>query len=613
MTQEELQTLFILDRDATARTAWLVSSSDARCFMNNDYSPLERDGLIKRNDPNNPVVEKSSIPERVRFLHGRIFSNEYEPEIVPFEGESLDEPYRMVAKSLFLHERADVRDEDAWNLDEEMDQSVLNALVDGMGYIYETIDETLRDELFYLGKAVYYSPDPRDVVLDYRAKRVGKIRHFHLIKRYTEEEFSGLYPRIDVGKVTSDWRDHDNVANEDLIPVFETQYKKRSLVKKIALTPKQRKEFDWPDQLAEIKEFRRYLKDLKLENPEKFEYVDVEAIIADAPVLETKDWGVYSMTWAGGLDKSLEKETYIGQEFSLKILSLIDVFDTPYAFGVPHFLRSLQALEIISRTIQARLTLRMDNPGGFYDEAAIQPTELEEIKKNIIGQWYKLNLFGGKIDDHLKTRDITPHLQFLSIFLGDIKDSMDSAFGTWREQMGQAAFAGQSGKMAQTLLASGAYIFTRFVRKIELFLKQVYAGVLMRSAAVIPPRTLIIIAGEQFPERQKVITDESFYQRIQRVNVKVQLDTSTEGDKQMQKGIVAQLLLNGTMAPISGFRELEFKEPAKLAQEIDAWIIRHSRAEYIAKREQESPALAGAIDATIKEYDTVYQKGGNTS
>lgn len=614
MKKEDLEKIykdFLLDRDAPHRIKWMKASADSRCFMNNDLSPLEADGLIKRNDKDNPVVEKCDIPEKVRFLQGRVFSNDYEPEVKPYEGDTMDEEHRMIAQAVFRHERSDRRDCAQYNLNEEIDKSVRNALVDGMGYLYEAADETLRDELFYLGKPVYIAPDPHDVSLDRTARRLDEVKHVHFIReRLTKDEFKEKYPDTDIGKVKIDWYDKLRDTEEQVVPIVESQYLRIEWLSQYALNSEDQQRFGWDSKFAEVKEFRAHLKELKKTSPQDFQDIDIAAYVKTLPKLRTKNWHVESVVWAAGLDKPLEDERDIGKSFSIFILDLIDVFDQPYAFGVPYFLRSLQILATIARTIQARTILRMDNPGGLYREGTISPEELEELEENIIGKWIGLKFFEGGLKDNILPREVSPYLQFLQNFIEENKDEMNAVFATWREQLGQAGFAGQSGKMAQTMLATGSYSFTRFAKKLEVYLEKIYGMVLRLASAVIPRSTLLIIAGEDDEKRKVAITKQTYYERIQRVNVRVELDTRSEADKSAFKGIVQALLIGDKMAPASAFRELNFKEPTKLAEEIDAWMARRSKAEYYAKRIEQVPELGDVLDGAIQEFDKNYLNAG---
>lgn len=605
---------FIQDRDDSTRGIWLRHSDDARKFMSNNFEPLEKDGLVDTKDPENPVLKISSIPEKIRFLKGRIRFNPIEPAIAPYENESLDEESRMIAKAQFQYEMKDERGPDAINLMEEIDEVVDNALVDGYGISDHRPDEKLRDELFYLGKPVHRCWDPQDVVFDRRAKKNRRSHHVHLISRWTEEEFKDRWPKADLQHATEEFRDTDPETKQDLFCTIETQQRKETTIKQRALNREQQEELKLPYRLVDEKELREYIATLTATNPEKYDYLN-EDYIKELPKVETRDWYVTSRIWSPGQSETMSKEVNIGRNFSIERLGFFPIIGHPYYNGVPFFLRDTQAMEIIGNTILTRLVLRADNPGGLYDLQALTPEEVKEhLETNKIGQWTGLKVWEGRIEDKIKPREVSPYLQYIQLYLEHVKTLQNNAFGTWKEQTGQAAFAGQSGRLGQLLIQSGAYMFFHFVSEIDKYLKRVFRRVLDLSVAMTPPSTLAIIAGEEFPERLKIITDGTYAKRIKRVNVEVKLDTMSEGERGFVKQMVAQLLMKGVFPPESGFREIGMKEPKRLAREMKEWMAMQSKAQAYAQLEKEHPELGKAIGTLVNEYMAEIQPlEGNTS
>jgi hypothetical protein len=612
--EEEWRKDFINDRDDATRGIWMRHSQDARKFMSNNFEPLESDGLVDSRDPDNPVLKISSIPEKIRFLKGRIFYNPIEPAIAPYENESLDEESRMIAKAQFRYEMVDERGPTAINLMEEVDDVVNNALIDGLGVSDHRPDEKLRDELFYLGKPVHRCWDPHDVVFDRRAKKNKRIQRIHLISRWSEEEFKARWPRADLQSADAELRDIDPVTQQDIFYSIETQKRIEKTITQRVLTREQQEELKLPYRLVDDKELRGYIETLKETNPERFgslsgEYVD------DLRKVETTDWYVTSRIWAPGQGRPLSKEVDIGRNFSTEVLGFFPIIGSTLYNGVPFFLRDTQAMEIIGNTILTRLIMRADNPGGLYDLQALTPEEVKNhLETNKIGEWTGLKVWEGRIEDKIKPREVSPYLQYIQLYLEHVKTLQNNAFGTWKEQTGQAAFAGQSGRLGQLLIQSGAYMFFHFVSEIDKYLKRVFRRVLDLSVAMTPPSTLAVIAGEEFPRRLKIIGDGTYAKRIKRVNVEVKLDTMSEGERGFVKQMIAQLMMKGAFPPESGFREIGMKEPKRLAREMKEWMAQQSKAQAYAQLEKEHPELGRAIGTLVNEYMTQLQPlEGNTS
>lgn len=604
---------FIKDRDDRTRAIWLNNSSDARKFMSNDFSPLEKDGLVDTGDIDNPVLKISSIPEKIRFLKGRIFYNPLEPEVAPHEDEQLEEAVRMTAKSIFRHEMRDERGPHELNLLEEIDEVVNDALVDGYGVSDHRVDTTIRDELFYKGKPLHIRRDPQDVVFDRRAQKSKKVQRIHLINRWTEEEYKARWPKIDLANIDKEFRDIDGETREDLFCSIETQERRENLRKRRVLPPEFAKDLGINSMIIDEQDLKNYISELKAINPSDYEYLNNE-IIKEFPQVEVLDWGVDSTMWSPGVDKPLSKKLDLGKRFSIEVLGFFPVIGHPYYNGVPFFLRSPQAMEIIGNTILTRIVMRADRSGGEYDQDALSPEQLEQLKKNKIGDWVGLRVFEGRIEDKLKRREVSPYLQYIQAYLGHVGNLMNSAFGTQPEQRGEAAFAGQSGKLGQLLISSGAYMFFHFVGEIDKYLKRVFSRVLHLAVDSIPKSTQIIIAGEQFPDRVEIIQSGLFAQRIENVNVDVRLDTTTEGERNYLRQIIGNLLMKQAFPPESGYRYLGMKEPARVAGELEEYQAQRSRAMMFAQIEKKHPDLMNSINNMIKDFMQTYQKltEGNT-
>lgn len=602
------QAQYLEDLKSTDRGTWVKQSRDARCFMNKDFTPLQEDGLLEEGDPKtNPIVKFSSLPEKIRFLKGRVFSNPIQPQVEPHENIKLEEPYRMVADAVFRHEMRDERGWCDYKLLEEIDKAITDGMVDGECVTNHIVDDSLRDEFFLFGKPVHYRLDPQCLVHDKRANCPKEDRRRHILHYFTEDEALGMFPKLEQlgkGNLPPEMRDED--VDEDLYVIIETQEKIRSWSEKINIPMKVKDEFGFSNEFIDKNDFKNRLQKLKDDQPDKFNYVDVDSMMGQygSKSVRKQEWQVYSTWWAFGIDEPLVSRKTIGTKFSTEVLQFM-----PNGYGFPFFLRDLQAVEIVLHTILTRVVRRLDNEGGFFDLSLFTEKELDKLKGNKVGEWIGVKLFGQDIRQAIMRRDMTQAAQLLTVYLGMIQDLMNNMFGTWREQMGQAAFAGQSGELGKVLQASGTFMFLDFVRKIEDYLSRVFDRVLHMALSTFPPETLIIIAGESFLERKKVIADGTIYKRMKKVNAAVTLDLTTEADRNMFKQMVAQGWAKGVISPLSAFRELGFKEPERLAREMSAYMAQQSKAQAYAQATEARPGLDAVFDNAIKEYDTI---AGNT-
>ncbi len=153
-------------------------------------------------------------------------------------------------------------------------------------------------------------------------------------------------------------------------------------------------------------------------------------------------------------------------------------------------------------------------------------------------------------------------------------------------------------------------MFISFVREINIFLPKVFDRALSMADMLTPPKTKVIIAGENFPDRVKAIMSGSFSERIKRVNVEVSLDTSTEADQSLKKQLVAQILMKGGMAPLSGFREMGiFREPERLTREMEEWTMLQNEAQKYAILAKKYPPLAETYKAVTEKFVTALEQG----
>lgn len=610
---EEIQKQYLEDLKEPTRGTWIKQSQDARCFMEKDFTPLEEDGLIDEGDPkNNPVVKFSSLPEKIRFLKGRVFANPIEPSVEAHENKQVEESVRMVADSVFRHEFRDSRGWCEYKLIEELHKAVTDAMVDGEGVTNHIVDDSLRDEFFLFGKPLHYRIDPQHLIHDKRALSYKEDRRRHILHYFTEDEAKGMFPRLakeGMGELPPEMVDDE--VDEDLYVVIETQTKDRKWTEKITIPDDVQKEFGLGGAIIEKNDFKNQLKTLKDTRPDKYSHVDVDALTKQysSKSVRIQDWEVTSTWWTFGIEEPLIPAKKIGTKFTTEILQFMPLSGLPYANGFPFFLRDLQAVEIVLHTILNRVVRRLDNEGGFYDITAFTEQQLAKLEGNKVGNWIGLKLFGEDIRNKIMRRDMTQAAQLLTIYLDMIQNLMNNMFGTWREQMGQAAFAGQSGELGKVLAASGTFMFLEFVRKIEDYLSRVYDRVLHMALSTFPPETLYIIAGENFPDRGKTIMDGSIYKRMQKINAAVILDLTTEADRNMHKQIVAQGWAKGVIAPLSAFRELGFKEADRMAREMDAWMQRQSKGQALVAAIEQRPGLDQVFNKAIQEYDTI---AGNT-
>jgi hypothetical protein len=614
---------------------WLRQAQENRELADLSLAPFQRhDGLIS---DKRDWVKSTSVRRIMRNIKARTLINPIIPVCEPFEGAVVEEDITKTCDALWRFERSDERGPKNMVLDAEINDWIDESMETGMGYIDARIDAALKTITFPSGLPVYESLDSTNVILDSRARRLKDIEHLHIISTYSPESFELIFDEKSEGFQsnvgfkaampfslgTTDSKS-GNIREKGVqreLDVVETQFRKLMMDELMIMPPELQKQYYLnlkPPGLIFKSEFKLKLEALKKSIP-GFKY-DLNKIIKGLERQEQLRWGWYSTFYVGNSKINKGKEYYIGARPTVYVLPFIRISqDSPYGWGAPHFLRDAQKMEVLVNTKLSELVMK-SNKSRVYSKLNLNQDTKDAIadpRKDVV----EIPEFAGDprpLDELLKFETSTDKIPFLIEYRRLTHDILNEEYGTRREQEGSAPFAGSSGKLVNTLLATGIIMLNVLKENVESNMGKLFQRARNLATYALPPQSLIEIAGENDEDRARLIMSGDFYKRISRLNTIVKLDTTTREEQMFLVQLYSRLYETGQLDPLTFFSligELTgLKEPKKLADAVmtykRATDAAYAVGEYVTQDPIARETYLPAIQNSIKTQQQI--NAGNT-
>lgn len=587
---------------------WTAAAREGRKFMDQDFTSLQKFGM-NLDDPKKPWVKVSTVRRTVQSLKGKAFSNPINWKVAPYEGMNVEEDVTKVSDCLLKFEARAKRGPFNRNLLHEVVKSVEDGLVTGRIITDARIDTTMRDPLYYNGKPIYERLQPENVVLDGRAQRLEDIWHQFIIMSYSKNAFEVAFgEKADTyrsGRAALLGGQPVDTFDTDSIEVVEVQYIQLRLDSLIEVPPELAREIllQLPEGNTIWKQdLQQHLMQLSAERPE-YAAFDLDKVVQGLPHYETQRWAVYSTYFCGDRPLLKGEEYLIGPQFSVIEKQFFPTTNSPYAHGVPFFLTDLQMLEVLTKSMTAKLLLRANKVRTHVRGTIDDPTKaaLDDDMGTVV-EWGDQLDENRPIGDSIMFEKAGDALPWIMQFGQALHRDIGEQFGTLGEGEGELPYAGAPAKLIDRLIMAGSVMFASFKMALNEYFPEIFDRALRLAVKALPRRSLMTIAGENSMERAKLIATGKFYERIDLYNVNVELDLTTPQERAMQKQIMAELFGKGQIDPETALTFLEFPEPKMTARKIIEWQMKMNERLALGTEILEDENLSQVILPQVQQY-----------